>query len=708
MICTVFTFDDFRLVPAQWALFRNAQPVKLEPKVFDALHLLVEKAGQVITREEMIAKIWPGVVVEDGSLLRVIVEVRRALGDKSPYRYVENIRGRGYRFSAPVTVQSVDIDEPLATAVPQDSLPVVPTPKRYVYPAILLLVLLLACCATLYYFVYAPPSTIEYDTTQLTFNSSELPLLAGAISPDGKLLVTADQSGLSVSDDKILERHPLPLPDGLIPANLDWYPDNVHILLSGYNEHTHQMEIWRLSVIGTESRKLLSDATGAVISADGTRMAFIRNSTELWLGDPDGVGAKLLMTVAISDRFTSHPQFSADGRFILVATTGITGVRPGIDAYDIGNAKSTHLYDTHDYILGFILSGNQLLVSEQPDRGIAQSVLKLLDVNLAAGVIKARQAVISTTHRIIQNFSATRDGQRVVCIEGNSQSDVYVAALNASGTVISSNRRLTLNDSLDKPSGWMGNSSDVLFYSNRNYRFELYTQAVGAADAQLLAGGNKSYFRGVVTADQMWMYYFELNTDMLTLKRQPVAGGIAEVIDVKKDPFRQVRCATHANICVVANYSSDEVSLVSLTDQGRAGNELVRFKWEPTYTSEIWDISPDGTRIAYIDTTSELNQIHVVELNSNHQPALILNVADHDTLRTLYWDASGEGFYVSTYDTNGRVLQLLHLSLKGAVHVLRIQASTGEGWAIPSPDGRYLAYQKWTTEGNLWQLEQKH
>ncbi len=84
-------------------LSRGSQTVRIEPKAMDVLMLLADRVDRVVSREELFAAVWPGVVVGDEALTQTINKLRRALGDnsRSP-SYIETIAKRGYRLIAPV------------------------------------------------------------------------------------------------------------------------------------------------------------------------------------------------------------------------------------------------------------------------------------------------------------------------------------------------------------------------------------------------------------------------------------------------------------------------------------------------------------------------------------------------------------------------------------------------------------------------------
>jgi DNA-binding winged helix-turn-helix (wHTH) protein len=99
-----FIFGSFRLVPRRRVIFRDGKPLRLGDRAREILVALVERAGETVTKRELIARVWPDAIVEEATLRAHIAFLRKALAD-SPVgaRYVENINGQGYRFVAPVT-----------------------------------------------------------------------------------------------------------------------------------------------------------------------------------------------------------------------------------------------------------------------------------------------------------------------------------------------------------------------------------------------------------------------------------------------------------------------------------------------------------------------------------------------------------------------------------------------------------------------------
>ena len=100
------SFGPFRLVAAQRLLLEGDKPVRLGSRAFDILTTLVEHAGEVVGKEELIARAWPATYVEEANLKIQVSALRRALGDgQGDNRYVATITGRGYNFVAPIRLE---------------------------------------------------------------------------------------------------------------------------------------------------------------------------------------------------------------------------------------------------------------------------------------------------------------------------------------------------------------------------------------------------------------------------------------------------------------------------------------------------------------------------------------------------------------------------------------------------------------------------
>jgi DNA-binding winged helix-turn-helix (wHTH) protein len=98
-------FGPFRLLLAQFLLLEGDKPVPLGSRALELLIVLLERPGELVSKQELMARVWPNIFVEPANLTVHISSLRRALRDgRDGNRFVINIPGRGYCFVAPVTL----------------------------------------------------------------------------------------------------------------------------------------------------------------------------------------------------------------------------------------------------------------------------------------------------------------------------------------------------------------------------------------------------------------------------------------------------------------------------------------------------------------------------------------------------------------------------------------------------------------------------
>lgn len=100
----MFEFAGFRLDPQSRRLFRGAEVVPITVKAFDTLAVLVEHAGTVVDKDDLMRCVWPDAVVEEANLSQQIFLLRKSLGEgPRDHRFIQTVPRRGYRFLADVT-----------------------------------------------------------------------------------------------------------------------------------------------------------------------------------------------------------------------------------------------------------------------------------------------------------------------------------------------------------------------------------------------------------------------------------------------------------------------------------------------------------------------------------------------------------------------------------------------------------------------------
>jgi predicted ATPase/DNA-binding winged helix-turn-helix (wHTH) protein len=126
----VLAFGPYRLHRSQKLLLNADRPVRIGSRAFNILAALVERAGEVVSKRELIAYVWPNSYVEENNLRVHVAALRKVLGDgRGGVRYIVNVSGRGYCFVAPVQ----SLSDPFAVAVAQPPVPAgLPAPQTHV------------------------------------------------------------------------------------------------------------------------------------------------------------------------------------------------------------------------------------------------------------------------------------------------------------------------------------------------------------------------------------------------------------------------------------------------------------------------------------------------------------------------------------------------------------------------------------------------
>ena len=111
-----YCFGPFRLDPGECLLILDGKSVSLAPKAFEVLLVLVENAGRLVDKDDLMKRLWPGTFVEEANVAKHVSLLRRILSEATNGReYIETVPKRGYRFVAEVR----EVEEPEAGSQPQ-------------------------------------------------------------------------------------------------------------------------------------------------------------------------------------------------------------------------------------------------------------------------------------------------------------------------------------------------------------------------------------------------------------------------------------------------------------------------------------------------------------------------------------------------------------------------------------------------------------
>ena len=367
----VYRFGVFEVDLRKRELLRRGAPVRLQDQPFRVLGMLLEKPGEVVTREQLRLALWPSdtYVDFDGSLNAALNRLRFALGDsaRNP-TFIVTLPRHGYRFIAPVAVEDpakgasqpeTSLPEPLvsgnsqAVAGPETQLK---RRRRWMYLAVPCVAAILLHQIVYWLFPLPPPRVI--NRTRLTHTGNVEP---GPIVSDGTRIFFCARRGArrfpvqtSINGGDAVEVK-TPFENSTI---LDISPDLTSFLLGSLERIGDEYELWVWPVQGGTPRRF-GDAvcSGAWWSPDGRRVAYAAEGV-LYIADGDGSAPRVL-----ARKGAYHLVWSADGREIRFSTWD-----PVLAVHSLWEvaADATHLQQifpgnerTPDTSVGFWLAGGK-------------------------------------------------------------------------------------------------------------------------------------------------------------------------------------------------------------------------------------------------------------------------------------------------------------------------------------------------------------
>lgn len=700
-------FGDFTLDPAQGLLFQSGRRLRLTPKLIALLTVLVERRGSVVPHEDIVRVLWPDTVVESGGLSRNVSMLRKQLDANSSGRYIENIPKRGYRFVAEVTEIArcgQDAHDPLPAAIEPRTSPGRSIPTRSWLAALACITLV---SAALLAGVSIRQEQRSWRATPITTNSAALPIISADMSSDGRRLAYVETSGaadttayIRTLDSSRVQR--LPSLHGIAPGAVSWYADSAHLLLSGFDPASRRYVAWTTSAGGGPPKIILENAHRATLSPDGHRIAFYRNRRELWLAAPDGTSEHLFATAPPNDRFRLQPQFSADGKFLIVGRVTRLPYSPVIEAHRLSDGQVRTLFDPGGRAVFDMLlrPDDELIVSLLV--GYDHSELLGMQVNFPADTVGI-PATLTEFDDLAYGLHGGAHGNSITVVRDRSQADVYTGSLGASGTTLSGIQRLTLDDSWDQPYSWLDDRT-ILFSSNRSGRRGIYLQAIDAARAEPLVVDEQENFGAAVTPDRRWLWYYSKRAGQsganvsVKLMRRPLSGGPAQAFDTSSNAWRSLRCSQYG-ACVRLELERDETVFYSFDPFDGSGHELARAPSIGPFIAFSWDLSPDGNRIVYVDRAA--NALGLIDLTRPQQRTGV-RIDWHQSPQGVAWSHDGDRLFVTCFEENDS--STLLVTLEGEVTLLRYQPVNRSAWAKPSPDGRHLLLADATRASNVWTI----
>jgi DNA-binding winged helix-turn-helix (wHTH) protein/Tol biopolymer transport system component len=724
------SFGVFEVDLVAGELRRSGLKVKLQEQPFQVLSLLLEKPGEIVSRDDLRDRLWPAdtFVDFDHSLNAAIKRLRDALGDAAENpRFVETVARRGYRFVAPVNGRvngsSRGLPVNAAVTVRQNS------GRNWQIGAAAVVLLLLGLGVGLFLGRGAPAVRPTVRERRLTANPSEAPVGGGVISPDGKYLAFADKTGFYLRQVETGETHPVPPPAGFAvkAANwspdsgfdvkpLSWFPDGVHLVVGWVARPQEQQSLWEVSVLGGTPRKLTDEGFRPSVSPDGSQIIFVRGGDgqqELWRMQSDGERPR--KEVSEAGYWYGSVVWAPDSRSIAYVRAkflpSYSRMEASVELRDLNSGRSEVLLS--DPRLGSALAwapGGRLIyaMAELPPNESDSNLWWVkLDARLHPSGAPTR---LTSESGFAGGVSMTADGKRLAFFKQTLQPDVFITELNAQGTRLTEPRRLTLDEREDYPYSWTPDNKTVIFTSDRDGVFHIFKQAADQPTPELLVGGEEQLGIPRLTPDGASVLY--IITPKLgeaarnvRLMRVPLAGGPPEFV-VDAPGISNHQCARlPATLCIFSEVGETDERFFSFDPMKGQPQELVKARTQSSsYYDFNWSLSPDGRILAMAKKTAVRGDPTIRLLSLVDYSERTVRVPGWSGICCFDWAADGKSLWVSVY-TNAGKRALLSVDSRGNVKPMLEEDKMMLGWAIPSPDGRRLAIWEASGSSNVWMLE---
>jgi Tol biopolymer transport system component/DNA-binding winged helix-turn-helix (wHTH) protein len=729
-VVPVIRFATFEVDVRAGELRRNGYRVKLQEQPFQILVALLDRPGEVVTRDELQKRLWPAdtFVDFDHSLNAAIRRLREALGDSAENpRFVETVARRGYRFIGPVNGLILAADS-------QKSEGETSYLRKWLWAGGAVLVVLLVTGISIGFRLGMRASqSVPPVERRLTANPEEARVTGAAISPDGKYLAFSDKNGCYLRQIDTGETHSIPLPPGFNPTPASWFPDGLHLLATWVEGPHEPASIWMISIMGGQPRKLANQGRWPAVSPDGSQIVFAEHSEagwltpegsqSLWVMQADGERPRKIVEIKEIDFGSAFgpPAWAPDGKRIAFVRSkyhpGNVDSDSQIEIFDLNSGETEVALRSPRLIEAVAWTSDARLIYSLPETRPMPN-----DSNLWAIHIDERtnhtfgDAVrLTADYGYLSSINLSAKSDRLAMVRQTLQPDVYVANLEGEGKTLSLPRRLTLDERDDYPFGWTPDNESVLFVSNRDGAYHIFKQAADQTTPELLLGGGQHLFGPRLSPNGDSITFFitpkmGAASSRVRLMRMSLGGGPPQEI-AERDGINNQQCARlPATLCLFSTIDQKRESFFRFDLAGGTPIEIPQLVIESVdYSTYNWSLSPDGTTLATSirQRTSGAKdaQVPALKLTSlNGFSSRVIPIPNWTTLSSLDWAADGKSVWASAHNANN-VSALLKVEVNGRITPMLREDKMVLGWAIPSPDGRRLAFWKASGNSNVWMLE---
>lgn len=541
----IYEFNDFRLDASRRMLYRNDEPVLLAPKVVETLIVLIENRGEVISKNELMERVWADSIVEESNLTQNIYLLRKTLGSNSEGKpLIETFRRRGYRFNCIVedaqTINNFSENEINEQSNAAETKVVAPeklsapsgNARKSIFFALAAFALLAAILVIAPLFFNRLGRTTESPAYSFKRLTPDIYAYNPTISPDGKYLAYAEikdgKTDVWIKDINLGSAVRLLPPTALGYKGLQFSPDGDELYFLTQRENIPNHVIARVAISGDRTpRDVVGNAISpAAVSPDNSRLAFINGQGELTLINADGSGERLLRRRESGRWFNgwdAEMSFSPDGEKIAVCGGFLDGGKSFSELVEISVADATErqipIPPNWREISGvvWLSDGETLLATVRESHG---QPVQIWNLSYSGGAAKRITNDLNDYHYI----SASQDGSRIVAEQSFGNLNIWAA----DSTKIENVEQITFGRAAKD--GYFGIAylpdGKIVYSSIRSGNIDLWmTDSDGANQQQLTADAGTLNARPQTAADGRYIVFVSSRSGVNRIWRMDADGG---------------------------------------------------------------------------------------------------------------------------------------------------------------------------------------
>jgi serine/threonine protein kinase/Tol biopolymer transport system component len=580
------------------------------------------------------------------------------------------------------------------------------------------------------------------------------------LSPNGRYLLYDNARGeVRIANIDSLEEHELNLPLALREhlTEASWFPDGEKILLSTHSDDKNEGNaVWVYSILGGDPQKLRNHCGRARISPDGSLIA-CRSANDLWIMDVTGEHAQKILTVDggigyliqwaptgswlafesgrplwneiwTIDVRSQHAQrivtandeiadlkWSPTGKRLAYVVPNPNGVGATVatvarDGSSPRPAFDEPFMDSQHRSVVWIKDGR--LIFSRPSTSISDSNDNLWGVQLDPDTGAIDHEPRQLTHMdgyTLFIYGLSSDARYLMFSKVFMSGNIFAAKLRDGGAALEDPKRVTSDRGYDYPLGWTPDGKDLLFFSNRRGRSQLYRQPIATEKPQMISPSPKDQEHAAITPDGAWVLSVaaphnkgKTGQPDQTVMRAPLGGSGEPLFEVSPgEASLELRCPTRpGRPCVIGRMHDQDLIFYELDPMKGQGQELARTVVGHPGSWMLWNLSHDGTQIAVSNSEKLQDSVRIIDLKNHTQRDLPVAVS----VEGICWSFDGRGLYIT--GQTAREFMLVWLDLAGKSKILINKGHIP--WFInpaASPDGRTLVYSQQFSDNNIFLLE---